>query len=352
MTASVVEAPSGASTTPAALTYNEGVLVALTASAQQYGFINPVIYQAGTDRKVIIDGHHRLRVVEQQAALGVAIAVETKEVTTDDPDGMRVSLNRDRRPWSTIEERRTQAQALAAQGYSNVKAGKVLGVSDKTIAADLEGAGASEHSEAPAPLPDPPGKGWNTAQLATFAKDCGIVNAGGVRLSKATRAALIEALGELLIGAEKPATAAPVTSSRNAAAPVQQAKKPPPRPDSYNTEVKRIERLLKVHSILEEQLKELESLAKTRKGDEAGSLAHAPDWHQRVVAYIEQHEPEKAEKLGVKTSDGRWLLTVMDDLERLGHNCHGKVNAALAAHGYLDLHGREPNSTRYNWRTS
>jgi hypothetical protein len=219
--------------------------------------------------------------------------------------------------------------------------------------AGQEGATTDPNGSPVAPSPLTPGEGWNRPQLVDFAQNCGITNAGGVRTSKATRVALIEALGDLLIGAEKPATAAPATSSRKAAvkpaAAVQQAAKPPAKPDRYKTEWDRIERLLAVRTALQEQLKELELLAKTRNGDEAGSLAHAPDWHQRVVAYVEQHEPQKAEKLGVKATDGRWLLAVMDDLERLGHNCHGKVNAALAAHGYLDLHGREPNSTRYNW---
>jgi hypothetical protein len=198
------------------------------------------------------------------------------------------------------------------------------------------------------------GQGWNLDQLRAFARQNGIKEAGGRRIAQATKDALIEALGDRLVGAEKPVAAASATSSRKAAvkpaAAVQQAAKPPPKPDRYKTEWDRIERLFRVRSALDILLKELERLAKTRKGDEAGSLAHAPDWHQRVVAYIEQHEPQKAEQLGVKAADGRWLLAVMDDLERLGHNCHGKVNAALAAHGYLDLHGREPNSKRYDWR--
>lgn len=224
-------------------------------------------------------------------------------------------------------------------------------VPNGTPVARQEGATAVPNGTPVAPSPPTPGEGWNRPQLVDFAQNCGITNAGGKRTSKAPRAALIEALGDLLIGAEPPPKEPSRKAAVETATPIQQAAKPPPRPDSYNAEVKRIERLLKVRSVLAEQLKELESLAKTRPKDGTGTHAQAPSWHQRVVAYIEQYNPEKAEELGIKANEERWLLTAMDDLERLGHNCHGKVHAALCAHGYQDLRGHEPPSNRYDWTT-
>ena len=345
-----IGAPSGASlTSTVELTYHPGTLVALAASARKHGaFVMPVVYLAGTDRNVIIDGHHRLKVASDLAAEGICIAVEHKELETPDPDGMRIELNKNRRPWNDKEERRTQAQALAAAGFSTRQASDVLGVDKNTVRSDLK---ATDTTGENSPVGSPPAeasKPKHSAKKPPAGPD-EIAEAFRLRDEEGlTSKAIAERLerNQNTIGAWfKKAAAAhqqappavplePNPSAPLAALPTQPVK--PDKPDRYKKEIERIKKLLAIKDLLAAMELDLEALCRKRKGDGPDRLASAPGWHQEVVAHIELYEPEMAAELAHgHQGKRRFLLEEMEDLERLARRVSNRVKSALIAHGYF-----------------
>ena len=117
--------------------FNEEVVEALKQSALRHkGFTHPVVYLKGT--KIVIDGHHRIEAHKRLLHEGHKdVKLPIKNVETDDPKQLARELNKTRRSWNDIEERRTEAQFLSSKSFSLRVIAKTLGVSHSTIANDL-----------------------------------------------------------------------------------------------------------------------------------------------------------------------------------------------------------------------
>jgi ParB-like chromosome segregation protein Spo0J len=135
--------------------FNQEVLRGLTICARADGrFVHPAIVQKGTGQ--MIDGFHRTEVKRLLALEDIDVYLAVEEYETDDPLAAAISINKTRRPWDDVEERRTQVQFLRDAGHSQRAISEIVGVHKNTVARDLKAKEEEASTVVPATGPNGP----------------------------------------------------------------------------------------------------------------------------------------------------------------------------------------------------